>query len=241
MPCVHPRFLLFLAAASLFIPALLLADSPGLAPQLALGLATAAFLVVFTRGSSIGARQIVAAILIATAGEVVLSLGWGLYTYRNALIPLYVPFGHGVFYALAAESARQPLLRRHATGIGRGVLAAGSVIALVSLVFFRDQWGLLWWVLAAALLVRSRNQLLLSACFVYTMLLEWLGTAIGNWEWAAIVPGVGLHSANPPSGVGVLYILLDLFTVAVCAWPRASRAEPSPADGVAASALFESP
>ena len=66
------------------------------------------------------------------------------------------------------------------------------------------------------LLLRSRNQLLLSACFTYTIFLEWLGTAIGNWHWTAVVPFVGLRSANPPSGVGILYILLDLITMAIC-------------------------
>jgi hypothetical protein len=133
-----------------------------------------------------------------------------------------VPFGHGIFYALAAETARQPALQRIAPAITRGVLAAGSLIAIVSLLFFRDQWGLLWWVIAATLLVRSRNQLLLSGCFVFTMLLEWLGTAIGNWQWAGEVPFIGLHSANPPSGVGVLYIALDLITVAICTARRSN-------------------
>lgn len=199
-----------------YLPLLLLTDSPGFLPQLALGAATAAFLWLFARRGAIEPRQIITAIIVATIGECVLSLGWGLYTYHNALIPLYVPFGHGIFYALAAESARQTALRRIAPAITRGVIGAGSIIAIVSLVFFRDQWGLLWWVIAATLLMRSRNQLLLSTCFVYTILLEWLGTAIGNWVWAAEVPFVGLTSANPPSGVGVLYILLDLITVAIC-------------------------
>src|SRR5438874_322026 len=89
------RFVLFLTAAALYIPALLLADTPGVIPQLALGLATVAFLAVFARRSEVETRQIICAILVATTGEIVLSLGWGLYTYRNALIPLYVPFGHG--------------------------------------------------------------------------------------------------------------------------------------------------
>lgn len=217
MPPVQPRFLRFLIAATLYIPALLFTDTRGLGPQLALGLATAMFLYAFARGASVPARQIIAAILIATTGEVVLSLGWGLYTYHNALIPLYVPFGHGVFYALAAESAQQPWLQLRAKAITRGVLIAGGVIAAFGFAFLHDQWGLLWWLLAAMLLIRSRNQLLLATCFVYTIFLEWLGTAIGNWQWAAIVPGIGLRSANPPSGVGILYILLDLITVAVCA------------------------
>jgi hypothetical protein len=210
------RFVLFLTATAFYIPALLLADTRGVIPQLALGLATVAFLAVFARRSEVETRQIICAILVATTGEIVLSLGWGLYTYRNALIPLYVPFGHGVFYALAAESARQQTLRRYARPITHAVLLAGSIIAAVSFIFFRDQWGLLWWIAAAILVMRSRNQLLLSTCFVYTIILEWLGTAIGNWHWAATVPFVGLRSANPPSGVGILYILLDLITVAIC-------------------------
>ncbi len=213
---VERRFLLFLVAAVVYLPLLLLTDSRGLLPQLALGAATAAFLWLFARHGAIEPRQIITAIIVATIGECVLSLGWGLYTYRNALIPLYVPFGHGIFYALAAESARQDALRRIAPPITRGVVAAGTLIALLSLAFFRDQWGFLWWIIAATLVMRSRNQLLLSACFVYTILLEWLGTAIGNWHWAAEVPYVGLASANPPSGVGVLYILLDLITVGIC-------------------------
>jgi hypothetical protein len=211
------RFVIFLIAAGLYIPALLFADTRGLIPQLALGLATFAFLGVFAQRSEGDIRQILCAILVATTGEIVLSLGWGLYTYRNALIPLYVPFGHGVFYALAAETARQHSLRRYTRPITQAVLVAGSIIAAVGFIFFHDSWGLLWWIAAAILVMRSRNQLLLSACFTYTILLEWLGTAIGNWHWAAVVPFVGLRSANPPSGVGILYILLDLITVAICA------------------------
>src|ERR1700682_4652007 len=173
---MHRRFVYFLIASSLFIPALLVADTRGVLPQLSLGLATAAFLRLFSRNSPVESRQIITAILVATTGEVVLSLGWGLYTYRNALIPLYVPFGHGVFYALAAESARQTTLRKYARPITQSVLVAGSIIAAVSFIFFHDSWGLLWWIAAAILVMRSRNQLLLSACFAYTILLEWLGT-----------------------------------------------------------------
>jgi len=51
------------------------------------------------------------------------------------------------------------------------------------------------------------------------MLLEWTGTALGNWRWAEEVPFAGLHSANPPSGAGILYILLDLIVVAIAGIP----------------------
>jgi hypothetical protein len=212
---VSRHFLVFLLSALAFMVAVLSVDREGFATQFALGVATAAFLWLFGRGSGVPARQIVCAIVVATVGEVVLSIAWGLYSYRHALIPLYVPPGHGLFYTLAAVAARQEILRMHARAITRGVLVGGSVLAITSLVFFSDAWGLLWWLGALALIRFSRNQLLLSACFVFTIVLEWTGTAIGNWQWAATVPFVGVHSANPPSGVGILYIVLDLIVMSI--------------------------
>jgi hypothetical protein len=212
---VQPRFLFFLASTSAFVTTFLLLDRSGLVPQLLLGAAAMLFLVGFARTSSVPIVYVCWAVILATTGEVVLSIGWGLYSYQHALIPLYVPAGHGIFYLLATESAGQDLFRRHERAIVAFVLVAGSAIAAVTLIRFGDVWGLLWWIAAALLLTRSKSSLLLASCFVYTMLLEWLGTAIGNWTWAAEVPWVGLRSANPPSGVGVLYILLDLLTVMV--------------------------
>lgn len=219
------RFVTFVLAAAAFMALLLVIDCDGIVPQLALGTATAAFLWFFARKTDIDPRQIVCAIIVATIGEVVLSLGWGLYTYRHALIPLYVPPGHGLFYTLAAASARQPWLREREQAIRNGVIAFGSLYALVSLFAFNDVWGLLWWLGALALIRQSRNQLLLATCFCYTIVLEWVGTAIGNWQWNAVVPGLGLHSANPPAGVGILYVLLDLITVAITAQWVGDRTE----------------
>jgi len=207
------RFLVFVLASAAFMTLVLFADRDGLVPQLVLGGATALFLFYFTRRSSVDPRQILCAIAVASAGEVVLSLGWRLYSYKHFLIPLYVPPGHGLFYLLAAETSRQQAIRVHEQTIARLTLAGGTLIAIISLVGARDAWGFLWWLGALALVYFSRNRLLLSACFIYTILLEWLGTALGNWQWAAVVPYVGLRSANPPAGVGILYILLDLIVV----------------------------
>jgi hypothetical protein len=203
----------WLAAFWVFIPAMLLLDGDGIARQLSLSLAATVFLILLARRFAVDAKQIVCAIVVATAGEVVLSLGWGLYTYQHALIPLYVPPGHGLFYAMAVITARQSGLERLERPIAFTVLTAGTIGAIVSLVVLTDIWGALWWVLAGALIVRSHNRLLLSACVVYTTALEWIGTTIGNWTWAAEVPLLGLPSGNPPAGVAILYVLLDLIVV----------------------------
>jgi hypothetical protein len=220
------NFIAFVLTAAAFMGCVLLVDTDGLVNQFGLGIATAAFLYLFVRRLHLPAAQVVCAIAVATAGEIFLSLVWGLYSYHHALIPLYVPPGHGLFYALAAATAQQELPRRFAGAINATVLAAGSLMAVVSLVWAGDTWGLLWWCGAMALIWRSRNRLLLSACFVYTILLEWAGTAIGNWRWAAEVPWLRLHSANPPAGVGILYILLDLIVVAISSTLVVRSADP---------------
>ncbi len=109
------------------------------------------------RGSGVGAGHLVCAVILATCGEVVFSLIWGLYTYQHALIPLYVPPGHGLFYRLAAYAARQPALVRRQEGLRIAVLVGGSLIAAVSLYFFADVWGAWWWI-GAALLAAARGE-----------------------------------------------------------------------------------
>lgn len=212
---MEPRFLKFVIATAAFLFALLLLDRDGLLQQLALGIATALFLWYFARSSEVRTSQIVCCIIVATIGEVVLSLGWGLYSYRHAIIPFYVPPGHGLFYILASETARQQFVRLRAIAITRWVVIIGTVYAALSLGLRHDVWGFLWWIGALALISVSKNRLLLSACVVYTTILEWIGPAIGNWRWTAEVPFLRLHSANPPAGVSILYILLDLIVVAV--------------------------
>jgi len=212
---MESRFLKFVIASGVFMTTLLLLDRDGLPQQLALGMATVLFLWYFARSSEVHVRQILCCIVVATIGEVVLSIGWGLYSYRHAVIPFYVPPGHGLFYTLAAETARQQAVRLRAAAITRWTLITGSGIALLSLVFRHDVWGFLWWIGAMALIFVSKNRLLLCACFFYTIILEFVGPAIGNWTWAAEVPFLKLHSANPPAGVGILYILLDLIVVAI--------------------------
>src|SRR5437764_2300761 len=139
---MESRLLKFVAASAVFMAVLLLLDGDGLSRQLALGIATALFLWYFARSSEVRTSQIVCCIIVATVGEVVLSLGWGLYSYRHAIIPFYVPPGHGLFYTLAATTARQPAVRLRAAALTRWTLLSGTIIAIVSLTLRHDVWGL---------------------------------------------------------------------------------------------------
>lgn len=215
MGIVTSRFATFFAASAIFVPLVLLLDGTGLPRQLALGTATAAFVWYFVRRLEIPPQQIALAVIVATAGELILSVGAGFYEYRFALLPLYVPAGHGLFYALAVATARQEWLVPHERVITRATAVIGSVAALIAFALRGDQLGFLWWVVAAVILMRSRHGLVISTCIAYTTLLEYLGTTIGSWYWAPVSPLFGIQAANPPAGVGILYITLDVVVIAL--------------------------
>jgi hypothetical protein len=200
--------LLLVTAAAMV--AILLLDGAGLPRQLLLGAATAILLWFLLRQTGLPVAETLTAIGVACAGEVALTIGWGLYSYRYARIPLYVPPGHGVFFLLAAATAQQELVRRHSRLLIGLTIAGGTALTALSLYANDDVWGTLWWAGFLCLFASSRRKPMLSACFLYTMILEVGGTALGNWHWAAVVPFLGIPSANPPAGVGILYAAVDL-------------------------------
>jgi hypothetical protein len=215
LPFMTRSFAALLLMTAAAMAAILLLDGAGLPRQLLLGAATAILLWFLLRRTDVPVAETLTAISIACAGEVALTIGWGLYSYRYARIPLYVPPGHGVFYLLAAATAQQELVRRHSRLLIGLTIAGGTALTALSLFANDDVWGTLWWGGFLCLFASSRRKPMLSVCFLYTMLLEVGGTAHGNWHWAPLVPYLGIPSANPPAGVGILYAAVDLAAVAL--------------------------
>src|SRR4051812_44452265 len=60
---------------------------------------------LFARADAKSRPALVACLAIATAGEIFLSLVWGLYQYRLGNIPLFVPPGHVLLFFLGMQIA----------------------------------------------------------------------------------------------------------------------------------------
>jgi hypothetical protein len=152
---------------------------------------------------------LMACLTIATAGELVLSLGWGLYTYRLGNIPLFVPPGHVLVLLLGCALAQRISDRGAcAVAIGAGVyavVAAGAGIDTFAL--------LLALVIAAAWFALPSHRKLYASTLLVTLLLELYGTWLGSWVWAREVPGIALVTTNPPGTVGAFYCALDALVV----------------------------
>jgi len=155
---------------------------------------------------------LMACLVIATAGELFLSLVWGLYTYRLANVPLFVPPGH-VLLLLLGLSMAYYLPERAALAI----IGGAGVYSLAAAAMGADTLALpLFLVLGAASLAMPQQRRLYASTFVLSLALELYGTWLGNWNWAREVPGMALVTTNPPGVAGAFYCALDcLVAVAV--------------------------
>ncbi len=184
--------------------------------QLALGGLT--WLVLFAWLSRLPVQrraQTIGVIVFATLGEVTGSLVWGLYSYRLENLPMFVPPAHGLVFLTGLSLAFA--LARH----GRALVAAATVAAAtwgvlgLLAVPRRDVAGALGIPLLLLFFWRSRNRAIYAGVFLVVAALEFYGTAIGTWRWAAEVPGLGIPDGNPPSGVASGYIWFDVMALLI--------------------------
>jgi hypothetical protein len=185
--------------------------------QLLLGLLTAAVLAALLVFHPSTVRlQALAVVGIATVGEVIGSLIWGLYTYRLDNLPAFVPPGHGLVYlagfSLATLVARRPGVLLVVAGAG----AVGWGLAGLTVLPAADASGAMGCAFLVAVLVWTRRPIY-AGVFLAVAALELYGTAIGTWTWQAVVPGLGLTQGNPPSGAASGYVVFDVLALALTA------------------------
>ena len=191
--------------------------------QLAVDVVTWLVLAALWRRSAPRERPALAACLIfATAGEVFLSLAWGLYAYRLGNIPLFVPPGHVLLFFLGTRIAAR-LPEGAEWWIAAGALPLVALFAGIG----RDTLGPLLFALFLVCMTLSPARRLYATMFVLSLAMELYGTWMGNWTWSAQVPALGLTSANPPLAAGAFYCVLDLLVVAAtAAITRGARLQP---------------
>ena len=185
--------------------------------QLAMGCLAWVVLALFLVGENRETQmQVVIAVVFATVGEHFASLYMGGYTYRFENVPAYVPPGHGMVYLTAVALARSGFFIQYAKSIAAFVIlacGAWSLWGISGLPEQGDSVGALLFGIFLVWLVFGRNPLVYLAAFFITTWLELIGTAVGAWHWAEIDPLFGWQQANPPSGVGAWYCLVDAVAI----------------------------
>jgi hypothetical protein len=167
-------------------------------------LAWALFGMLLWRNASSERVGLIACLLFATAGEIFLALVWRVYDYRLGNLPLFVPPGHVLLYALGLWlSERVPL---------RATAAFSAAIALIAIALAlegRDQLSLALAVLFVLCVRYGPAPKLYATMFVLALAMELWGTWLGNWAWRAHAPWVEWSTLNPPFAAGAFYCVLD--------------------------------
>jgi hypothetical protein len=166
------------------------------------------FAALWLRSDNLRRPALLACLAFATAGEVFLSLVWGLYEYRLGNIPLFVPPGHVLLFCLGVE-----LSRRMRDGAEWWIALAALPLVGVFAYAGRDTLGPWLYALFLACLWLSPSRKLYATMFVLSLAMELYGTWLGNWTWAARDPWFGLASDNPPLAAGAFYCVLDFLVV----------------------------
>jgi hypothetical protein len=208
-----------LAAIVAFLAALLLVDTQVALPgQLVLGAATWVVLAaVLRRETPLVRAQTLVVVAVATCGEIVGSIVWGVYTYRLENLPSFVPPAHGLVYLGGAALARKACVSGTQSLLVRGALVAVVAwgLAGVTVLPRTDAGGALGAALLAIYLLRGRAPAVYAGVFLVVAWLELYGTALGTWRWAVEIPGTGIANGNPPSGVAAGYVWFDIVALAL--------------------------
>jgi len=173
--------------------------------QLAIGAVVWALFLGLIAKLPAGERyRYLACVAIATAGELFLSLVWGLYSYRLGNVPMFVPPGHALMLMLGLALARR-IPHRAANAI----LGGAGVYTLLAAITGLDSFATpLYLLLAVPVLALPAHRSLFASSFALTLTLELYGTTLGNWFWEREVPWIGLVTTNPPAIAGAFYCTL---------------------------------
>lgn len=173
------------------------------------------FLAVFSRTERLERLEMLAVIAIATPLELLASESWGLYEYRSGLMPLFVPPGHWLLFAIG---------RRLASAMPPSWVGPSMWLALPLVVGFAligaDTTGFVSFGLLVAFVRRGPEPSLYVTMVWLALAMELIGTGLGNWVWAGTVPGTTLSMTNPPLLCGTAYALGDLLVGATVNFRR---------------------
>jgi len=163
---------------------------------------------LFKKGERAEQIGLVVCVLYATAGEVFLSLVWGLYEYRLYNVPLFVPPGHALLFTLGLL-----LTPKTPNWIVWAVPAIAAPYMIFAFFCGFDTMGGILFLIFLICLVFGKAKKLYATMFVLSLILEIYGTWLGNWTWSIEVPWLELTNTNPPASAGAFYCLLDLLVV----------------------------
>jgi len=151
-------------------------------------------------------------VVVGIVGEVLFSLVVGMYEYRLANVPVYVPPGHSILYGAVYYFVREPVVLKHQRLVNGVMVSLSLAYVGYWMIAHQDVFGTLCAVVFVALVVKHKeSRTFFLAMFLFVAYLEQVGTRFQAWYWHSTLLGriPWIPSGNPPSGISVFYFLFD--------------------------------
>lgn len=138
-------------------------------------------------------------------GEQVVCNLLDMYDYREFRIPLWVPFAHGILYGFGYIFSQLEWADKHDLVTRKiFIIFFGCVFAISGFIFF-DILTLILAVLYFHALRRKKWNNLYFYISLFTLMVEYVGTYFGIWQWHTTAFGF-IPTLNPPSAAIYIYI-----------------------------------
>jgi hypothetical protein len=159
-------------------------------------------------------KLMIVMVFLSYIGELIFCKLLGMYDYRTAFIPLYVPFGHAIVYASGFIFAHAPWSVQHEQPLRKFFAIFFSVLFIAVGLFLNDIFTLLFGLLFFALMKRKRWQNLYYFIALCVIFIELVGTYFQCWTWVPKTFGV-IPAVNPPMGAVFFYAGGDVLLVKI--------------------------
>lgn len=148
-------------------------------------------------------------VFLSFLGELLFCKVFGMYEYRLADIPVYVPFGHSIVYASGYILSKTDWATRNEKVMRIVLPGLISLTLILSGLFLNDIFSLILLPLILWLFRRKKWQSVYHYITVCVFFIEIVGTQYQCWTWAPKIFNY-IPSANPPLGAVFFYLCGDV-------------------------------
>ena len=143
-------------------------------------------------------------VFLSYIGELIFCKLLGMYAYRTADIPLYVPFGHAIVYASGFVIAEMPFFVKQDNKLKKIFLISFTLLFLLVGIFLNDIFSLVFGALFFVLMKRKKWQNVYYSIALCVIFIELVGTYFKCWTWVPKTFGI-ISAVNPPMGAVFFY------------------------------------
>ena len=157
-------------------------------------------------------------VIVGFTGEFICSIILGMYHYRLGNIPLWLGFGHSLLYALVFRFSHDSWVRKNQNVIMTTRFLLSLIYSTSWLYYSNDWFGFICTLTFLIILViAKKSRLFFLIMYALVCYIEIIGTSTGSWDWPQEFLGKEgwIQSANPPTGIAVLYFVFAAIVIFV--------------------------